>query len=142
MLGAVAFGKRGGWPLDCGWVLPDGHRLLGPSKTWRGVVLAVTAGSVMAWLLGISPWTGLAIGVFSMLGDALSSFTKRRLGLAPSSMALGLDQIPEALLPLLAVKLLYGLEWPVILALVAAFFVLELLLSWIFFHLKLRNQPY
>ena len=31
----------------------------------------------------------------AMLGDLLSSFWKRRVGLAPSWQAIGLDQIPE-----------------------------------------------
>ena len=37
-----------------------------------------------------------------MTGDLFSSFIKRRFGSAPSSQALGLDQIPESLLPLVA----------------------------------------
>lgn len=142
VLGANLFGQRGAWPADGGLVLPDGQRLLGPSKTWRGWVLAIGAAVAAAWVLGVALYVGLLIGLFAMLGDALSSFIKRRLGLKPSSMALGLDQIPEALLPLVAVRPVYALDWPTVLALTAAFFVLELVLSWIFFRLRLRSQPY
>ena len=35
-----------------------------------------------------------------MAGDLLSSFTKRRMRLASSSMAPGIDQVPESVLPL------------------------------------------
>ena len=37
----------------------------------------------------------------SMAGDLLASFLKRRFGLKVHAQAIGLDQIPEALLPLL-----------------------------------------
>ena len=49
--------------------------------------------------LGHAAWHGVVIGATAMAGDLLSSFCKRRLKLAPSSQALGLDQIPEVLLP-------------------------------------------
>ena len=50
------------------------------------------------------PWNiGLVVAVWAMVGDCLSSFVKRRLKMPSSSMALGLDQIPESLLPLLGV---------------------------------------
>src|SRR5438477_12422592 len=39
-----------------------------------------------------------------LAGDLLSSFLKRRFDLAPSTKATGLDQIPEALFPLLACR--------------------------------------
>jgi hypothetical protein len=85
-------------PLDGGKVLADGHRLLGPSKTWRGLVAAVLTTTLFALALGW-PWgIGVTIGVFAMLGDTASSFIKRRLGLASSTMAPGLDHIPESIL--------------------------------------------
>ena len=77
-----------------------------------------------------------------MLGDLLSSFCKRRLRMASSSMALGLDQIPEALLPLLLVADRLALSWAAIGWTVIGFIVLELVLSPIFFWLGIRNRPY
>ena len=47
---------------------------------------------------GLPATVGTPLGGGAMLGDALSSFIKRRMGAAPSSRATGLDQIPEALL--------------------------------------------
>ena len=85
---------------------------------------------------------GIIIGIAAMLGDLLSSFVKRRLGVPTSGMALGLDQIPEALLPLLAVADRFALSWPAIAATVAGFIVLELGLSPIFYWLGVRNRPY
>jgi CDP-2,3-bis-(O-geranylgeranyl)-sn-glycerol synthase len=77
-----------------------------------------------------------------MLGDALSSFVKRRLGISSSGRATGLDQIPEALLPLLVVRATLGLSALQIAAITLAFFALEIPLARLSFWLGLRNRPY
>jgi len=49
------------------------------------------------------PWQlGALAAASAMAGDCLSSFIKRRFGLEPSSMTLGLDQVPESLFPAVA----------------------------------------
>jgi CDP-2,3-bis-(O-geranylgeranyl)-sn-glycerol synthase len=142
ILGKAIFKKRWTYPLDGGRSFTDGRPLLGQSKTWRGVLLAITGAAVMAWLVGLPVEIGMTIGCFVVLGDALSSFIKRRLGLTASSMALGLDQIPEALLPLVALKTYFSLTWSAILETVTGFLILELFLSYILFKLKVRDRPY
>jgi len=77
-----------------------------------------------------------------MAGDLLSSFLKRRLALAPSSQAIGLDQIPESLLPLLASHQELALTAADILMGVAIFVVGELALSRMLFQLRFRDRPY
>lgn len=98
------FGMRWIAPLDVGWRFIDGQPLLGPSKTVRGFVSAVVGAAIAAALLGFSPGLGAEVGAFAMLGDALSSFVKRRVGITPGGRATGIDQIPEALLPLLMIR--------------------------------------
>jgi CDP-2,3-bis-(O-geranylgeranyl)-sn-glycerol synthase len=71
-----------------------------------------------------------------------SSFVKRRLGLPASSMALGLDQIPESLLPAISMRTYAQLSTIDILLVILIFFVGELALSRVFFRLGLREQPY
>ena len=142
ILGTALCKGRGAQPVDGGRLWSDGRPVLGHSKTWRGVLFALGVTTAMTWLLGLPVPTGLTVGAFAVLGDFLSSFSKRRLGLAPSSMALGLDQIPESLLPLLAVKGYYGLNWSDILEMLAAFIILELLLSRILYRLHIRDRPY
>lgn len=129
-------------PLDGGIHFFDGRRLFGPSKTIRGIALALFATPIAAVLVGLEAQMGLLIGTFAMLGDLTSSFTKRRLGMSSSSQAFGLDQIPESLFPLLAVSASYQLTAPEITLLVGAFLVLELLISRVLFKLRLRDQPY
>ena len=78
----------------------------------------------------------------AIAGDLFSSFMKRRLGLPPSSMAIGLDQIPESLLPLLASRVVLPVGWLDIVVGVIIFFGAELVLSRILFKLRLRDKPY
>jgi hypothetical protein len=136
------FGARWSWPLDGGLRLFDGRPLLGPTKTVRGLMAAVVGAGLAAVLLGLPAGLGVAVGALAILGDALSSFSKRRLGVAPSGRATGLDQIPEALLPLLVIRAPLALTWPQITAITLAFFVLEILLSRLMFRLRLRDRPY
>ncbi len=77
-----------------------------------------------------------------MAGDLFSSFCKRRLGLAPSSPAVGLDQVPESLFPLFACASPLSLTFADVAAGVAIFFVGELLLSRLLYAFDLRDRPY
>jgi CDP-2,3-bis-(O-geranylgeranyl)-sn-glycerol synthase len=70
--------------------------------TLRGLALSILATTALAPLIGLDWRIGALVALAAMLGDLLSSFWKRRVGLAPSWQAIGLDQIPESLLPLLA----------------------------------------
>lgn len=129
-------------PLDCKLRFVDGRPLFGASKTWRGILASMLVTSICAALLHMGWHVGLWVSVLAMTGDLVSSFSKRRLGLAPSDMALGLDQIPESLFPAIYLHYLWQLGWPAVFVLVAAFFVLELVLSRIMYRLHVRKRPY
>jgi hypothetical protein len=89
------------------------------------------------------PWrAGALVGASAMAGDCLASFLKRRLGLGVSSMALGLDQIPESLLPAISMRAYVQLTTIDVLMVVLIFFFAELALSRVFFRLGLRERPY
>ena len=135
-------GDRFAWPLDFGLRLGDGYRLFGASKTIRGVFLGVFITWLTAPLIGVGHWLGAGVGALAMTGDLLSSFIKRRMVRPPSSQALGLDQIPESLLPLLACIGPFGLTLTDILAGTIIFLVGELLLSRLLFRFHLRDRPY
>ena len=142
LLAKKALGTRFDRPLDGGMVLGDGRPLFGTAKTIRGVALSLLATPLAAALMGL-PWeVGALVGVAAIAGDLFSSFVKRRLGLASSSMAIGLDQIPESLLPLLASRIVLPIGWLDIIAGVTIFFTGELVLSRILFKLRLRDEPY
>jgi len=92
--------------------------------------------------MGLGWKVGTLISTFAMTGDLFSSFVKRRLHLASSSMAISLDHIPESLFPLLASRMLLPLSVLDIVAGVTIFVVGALLLSPILFKLNLRDEPY
>ena len=129
-------------PLDGNRKFIDGKPLFGASKTIRGILVAVVATTAGALLLGLDAGIGLLVGITAMAGDLLSSFVKRRLGLAASSRATGLDQIPELLLPLLACRQALALSVADIALACALFFAGEILLSRLLFRLHVRERPY
>ena len=142
ILAARLLGDRWRKSLDNGRILSDGQPVLGSSKTIRGLASATLITTLVAPLFGFSWMTGLLIGSFAMLGDLLSSFIKRRMKYAPSSMVFGLDQIPESLLPLLIIRPLLDIDWLQVATVTAAFLIVELPLSWLLCKVGIRKQPY
>jgi CDP-diglyceride synthetase len=130
------------YPLDGNLTFADGRPVLGRSKTIRGVVLAVLVTTAGASLIGLGWKIGLLVGSFAMAGDLFSSFCKRRLGLPSSSRASGLDQIPEALLPLLACRDVLALTAADIVVCVVMFVIGEVVLSRVLYAFRLRDRPY
>lgn len=129
-------------PLDGGAVFFDRRPILGSSKTIRGVVAGMLTAAVLAPLLGLTWQTGLVIGAAAMAGDIVSSFAKRRIGLAPSSQAFGLDQIPESLFPALAAMALAGLTLVDVAIVTAVFTLGSVALSAVLHRVGLRDEPY
>lgn len=139
---ARLLGGRWAHPLDGGMIWPDGRPVLGRSKTVRGLVasLAMTAGA--APVVGLTATDGFAFAAAAMAGDLVASFVKRRMGLAPSSMATGLDQVPESLLPCFVLAERLRLSWVDIIAITGLFWIGELILSRLLFRLGIRDRPY
>jgi CDP-diglyceride synthetase len=135
-------GSRWDRAIDGGAALGDGQPLFGRSKTWRGLVAALVATSAAAAVAGESWVVGAVIGAGAMVGDLISSFTKRRLKMPPSSMAPGLDQIPEALLPALLACWFMPLSLLDALLVTGAFLVAEVLGSRVLYRLRIRDRPY
>ena len=129
-------------PLDGGKLFIDGQRLLGDSKTWRGVIGSILVTATVASLMGLPAVAGASIGALAMGGDILASFAKRRLRLASSSMAPVLDQVPESLLPALVLRRTFGLDIISVLVLVGVFIVFELGVSVVLYRLGVRKRPY
>jgi len=92
----VLFG--GGPALDGGLKFNDGRPVLGSHKTIRGAIVGIVGGAVMGLILSL--WRpkfaaqGLLMGVGAMVGDALGSFIKRRLGIAEGKWTPLVDELP------------------------------------------------
>jgi CDP-archaeol synthase len=135
-------GPRLAFPLDGGRKFVDGRPLFGPSKTVRGVLVSIVITTLCAPLIGLQMSTGAIAAAAAMAGDLLSSFVKRRLNFPPSSQAIGLDQLPESLFPMLACRGALSLTSADIMLGVAIFFVGELILSRLLYRVHLRDTPY
>jgi CDP-2,3-bis-(O-geranylgeranyl)-sn-glycerol synthase len=136
------FGPHFAFPLDGGLTFFDARPLFGTTKTIRGVVLAILITAIGAPLVGVRPEVGGLVAIASMAGDLFSSFVKRRLHRASSSRALGLDQVPESLLPLLLCHDMLSLTLVDVAVGVASFFVGEIVLSRLLYRIHVRDQPY
>lgn len=135
-------GRRFDWPVDGGRRAADGRPWLGAAKTFRGILLSVAATAAAAAALDLDWTLGVGFAALAMSGDLLSSFIKRRLGMASSSRAPGLDQIAEAALPLLGYAAALKLQNWDILLLVAAFWLTDALLSRLLYVMRIRKRPY
>ncbi|HYL33236.1 MAG TPA: CDP-archaeol synthase [Stellaceae bacterium] len=142
VIGRRLLRDRFAWPLDGGVCAFDGRPLLGPSKSVRGIVLALVATAAVAPLVGLTPTVGITVAAIAMAGDLISSFIKRRFGLQSSSRAVGLDQVPESLLPALACWHTLMLDVGDIVAVTAIFFIGEIALSRLLYHWRIRERPY
>ena len=136
------FGPRFARPLDAGFNFFDGRPLFGHSKTIRGILASIFITTLSAPLVGMGLTIGAIVASAAMAGDLFSSFVKRRLNFPPSSRALGLDQVPESLFPMLACRDALSLTIADIALGVGIFFVGELILSYLLYQVHLRDEPY
>jgi len=135
-------GSRFSFPVDGGRKFADGRPVFGPSKTVRGILASILVTTACAPLMGLDMSVGATAAVAAMAGDLLSSFVKRRLNFPPSSQAIGLDQVPESLFPMLACRAALSLTITDIVMGVAIFFAGGLILSRLLYRLHLRDRPY
>ena len=76
--------------------------IFGVHKTWRGLILGILAGGLVALFQRRLLSHGLILALFSMLGDLLGSFLKRQACLAQGEKNLFFDRFLDTLFPLSA----------------------------------------
>ncbi|MCJ7617460.1 MAG: CDP-archaeol synthase [Desulfobacterales bacterium] len=94
---------------------------MGHHKTIRGIIGSIAAGTLLSGFLGLPLIVGFCIAFFSMTGDSLTSFFKRRFKLASGSAVPLIDEVFEGLFPLLFVKYYFSLDWAPIIVLLILF---------------------
>lgn len=169
---ATATVPRGyGPPMDFGRSWPgDGRRVLGPSKTWSGFVvgggIGLSVGLVEAYLILLAPGNLAVVPLIApsvlqavpvvalvaygaMVGDALGSFVKRRLGRPSGARTWLLDQFPFVLVPIfLGLGLFPSLFVPTFVNWEAVIWVILLTLglhagfNWVGFKAGLKKVPW
>jgi len=121
VLAARVLGSRLATPVDFNHCLADGRPVFGPHKTWRGVISGTVAAALVGSAAGLPAAIAATMGVLALMGDLASSFAKRRSGKTSGAWVPGLDQLPEVLLPLLALKPLLPITWADVLLIAALF---------------------
>ncbi len=148
---AVVFG--GGKPLDFGRYFIDGRRILGNGVTIRGTIF----GSLAGFLLGLFAYhiyenpllknvniylLSFLLSFGALLGDAIGSFIKRRLGIERGKPAPLLDQLDFVFGAVLLSSFIYEYTAKIILTLVVVTPVLHLLANVVGYILKLKDVPW
>lgn len=142
-------------PMDGGmrW---RGKQLLGPHKTWRGlvsgIITAVAVTGIQALLdiksLNVVEYNavwlplGVALGAGALLGDALKSLFKRRVGVPSGSAWSPYDQIDFTIGASLALLLFLPLTWPDAFAAVSLFAACHVIINWIGYALRWRKSAW
>lgn len=148
-------------PMDFGKTF-RGRRLLGDHKTWRGLIAGILAATVVfglqSWLSQHTAWAGwlangfpyeelpvLIVGplfaIGALGGDALKSFFKRQIGIAPGKKWFPFDQLDYIIGGAIAVSpyIRFSLRQYVLITLIGVFGVM--VTTYIGWLLKLKEQP-
>ena len=141
-------------PLDFGKKY-RGKRIFGNNKTWRGLVSGIVLAGVVAYAearffprasafetIGLTTLAGAFMGFGALMGDAIESFFKRRMGVKSGSSWFPFDQIDYIVGGLAAViPLVFPKDWALFLTVFILYFALNVLVSYIGYLLGLKTQP-
>lgn len=142
VVAARMLGERWDQPVDGNRLWSDGRPVLGQSKTWRGLVSGCLACALFSLSIGLGFLFGALFGFLGLLGDMVSSFIKRRMGLQSSARALALDQIPEAALPMALAVFWLPVGWGSALLVIILFTLSNILFSPLLHRLGIRDKPH
>lgn len=123
---ARMLGERYSTPIDANLSLRDRRPLFGSHKTWRGMISGTLAAGVAGALLTPGFAAGAAFGALALAGDLFSSWLKRRLGCRSGQSVPLIDQLPEALLPMLVLRGALRLDTTAIVGTALVFMLLDM----------------
>ncbi len=152
--------RRWNAPIDSGRRY-RGQRLLGDSKTWRGLVIGTLAGgavfavqqAMVGDLGGFSDYlagydyqnlplvTGALLGAGALLGDALKSFFKRQRNVPPGRSWFPFDQLDFIIGASLLAAPTIVLPWQIYLWIALIWFVATLVFSYLGYRVHLKKTP-
>jgi CDP-2,3-bis-(O-geranylgeranyl)-sn-glycerol synthase len=156
----------GGHFVIDGGKLWRGRRLLGDHKTWSGYLGGTLSGTLIGLLINylflsvdmkeltFSSYflpaflMVLTLSFFSMFGDLVGSFIKRRMGRAPGSESMLIDQYPFALFSLAFFYIIFWPEalsifpWEGVIAILIVTPLIHRAVNIVGYKLKMKNVPY
>jgi len=138
---AMIFGDRYAYAVDGGKLWMDGRPLFGKHKTFRGIAAGIIGGILVFPLLGETLWVAACVALLAMTGDLVSSFIKRRVALQSGAEVAVLDQIFEALFPLLFLNRHMVLDLRQNILIILLFIITAYWSSRLWLHLTVRPLP-
>lgn len=160
---ALAFG--GGTPVDFGKSDGNGNRWIGNGVTWRGLIagtlIGMLTGAVQGYfghdiIAAIGPYIitpiivdvnsgiliGFLLGFGALLGDAIGSFLKRRLGIGRGKPAPILDQLDFLIVAIILVSFVVDVNWIFVVIAIALTLVIHLIANGCAYLLGLKDVWY
>lgn len=148
------------FPLDC-YATFRRKRILGSHKTLRGLLSGIAIGILIAYLqvfiyihvplirtfvlidyASLNPLLfGLLLATGALIGDALKSFVKRQLGIAPGKSWFPFDQLDYVIGGVLCISFYVQLAFYQYLILSIIWFLLHPLSTFIGYEVKLKESP-
>lgn len=155
----------GGLPVDFGKSDSKGIRWIGDGVTWRGLIGGTIIGIITGIIQGfLAPYIlanfgqyittpivtsipegiviGFLLGFGALLGDALGSFLKRRIGIGRGEPAPLLDQLDFLIVALILVSLVVKLDWIFIILAIVLTLIIHLLANTGAYLLGLKDVWY
>lgn len=155
----------GGLPLDLGKSDKNGVRWVGDGVTWRGFIAGTLVGTLAGAVQGyfgpyiianfgqfiITPIApnisqgiiiGFLLGFGALLGDAIGSFLKRRIGIGRGEPAPILDQLDFIIVALILVSLVVKLNLITVVLAIILTLIIHLLTNTIAYLLGIKDVWY
>ena len=155
----------GGLPVDFGKSDSKGVRWIGDGVTWRGLVAGTIIGIITGIAQGLlAPYLltnfgqyittpiitnvpegiliGFLLGFGALLGDAMGSFLKRRLGIGRGKPAPLLDQLDFLIVALILVSFVVKLSWLSVILAIALTLIIHLITNTGAYLLGLKDVWY
>lgn len=155
----------GGMPVDFGKSDKNGVRWIGDGVTWKGLIGGTLIGIITGIIQGLAaPYIlsnfgqfittpiitnvsegiliGFLLGFGALLGDALGSFLKRRIGIGRGQPAPILDQLDFLIVALILVSFVVKLDWLFIILAIVLTLIIHLLANTIAYLLGLKDVWY
>jgi hypothetical protein len=137
-----------------GWNRPLNVRLFGDHKTVLGFACGVAVGllatgvqAALALSLSIVdygrwPWLGLGFGFGAMAGDSLKSLFKRKLGIAPGSRWIPMDQLDYVIGALVLAGWQARLSWLDVAIILVGSLLAGFVVNHLAFWLRIKDTPW
>jgi len=150
---AVPFLKKHSTPVDFGRSF-RGKRILGDGKTWRGLIAAIIAGTVVGALQAeygpglsdalpaMTPLLGFLLGLGAMVGDMTASFLKRQSGFKRGAMVPLLDQLDYVFMAFFFAWIIVPVDWVMLLVACVITLPLHIFANLFAYAIKIKKVPW